>query len=97
MTSWRVRAVGRNHLGARLAGGEGIAAAPSPSPKSRRPVYLHARGGMVELEVYEADAIAPGARIAGPALIESATFTTLLLPGHVARVDGRGNYLVAIG
>ena len=97
MTSWRVRAVGRNHLGARLAGGEGHAAAPSPSPKSRRPVYLHARGGMVELEVYEADAIAPGARIAGPALIESPTFTTLLLPGHVARVDARGNYLVAIG
>ncbi len=97
MTSWRVRAVGRNHLAGRLAGGEGTAAAPSPSPKSRRPVYLHARGGMVELEVYEADAIAPGARIAGPALIESATFTTFLLPGHVARVDAGGNYLVTIG
>ena len=96
MTGWRVRAVGRNHLGARLLEFDAAPAGDAPRAKSRREVYLHARGGMSEVDVHDAETIAPGAEIAGPAIMEAATFTTLLLPGHVARVDGRGNYLVTI-
>ena len=37
-----------------------------------------------------------GAELAGPGIVETATFTTLLLPGHRARLDGGGNMLVDV-
>ncbi len=95
-TTWRVQAIGRNALHQRLAARPMQDHAGPLQPKSRRPVYLHERGGMTELAVFDADEIAAGARIEGPALVEAQTFTTLLLPRQVAEVDAHGNYLVAI-
>ena len=95
-TTWRVQAIGRNALHQRLAARPMQDHAGPLQPKSRRPVYLHERGGMTELAVFDADEIAAGARIEGPALVEAQTFTTLLLPEQVAEVDADGNYLVAI-
>ena len=36
------------------------------------------------------EALAPGQALRGPAIVESATTTVLLLPGDTARMDGRG-------
>ncbi len=95
MTSWRVRAVGRNHLAERLAAGE-TDTREAPVPKAHRNVHVHALGGMQRLDVHDGEALRPGMEIHGPAVVEATTFTTLLPPGHVARIDGHGNYLVTV-
>ena len=94
-TTWRVQAVGRNPLGERLADSVWPAQVGPLVPKGRRPVYLQAKGGMREVAVFDGNLIGAGARIEGPAVVEFETFTTLLLPGQAAEVDGQGNYLVA--
>jgi N-methylhydantoinase A len=95
-TTWRVQAIGANALHNRLLGQTSKREGHLPKPKGRRPVYVHSTGGLSELDVYDADALGAGTRIEGPAVIESETFTTLLLLGHVATVNARGDYLVSI-
>jgi N-methylhydantoinase A len=90
---------------------EAVAALPKPafveSPlgpadaaaavKERRPVYLHERGAFVDVPVYAADLLAPGNRIAGPALIEADDTTILVRSGHHSHVDGWRNLHIDIG
>ena len=56
-------------------------------PDATRRVYL---GHWHELSVYEFDALVPGQRIDGPAIVESATTTVLLRAGDVARTTPHG-------
>jgi 5-oxoprolinase (ATP-hydrolysing) len=53
-------------------------------------------GGAVELStgVYDRAALAPGAVLAGPAIVVEATATTVIEPGWCARVDGLGNLIL---
>jgi N-methylhydantoinase A len=93
-TTWSVRAVGLNDAKdarrrSRLDHHRGTAA-----PKARRPVYIHALGGLVETAVFDGKTLGAGARLPGPAVIEEETFSGLLLPGQTAEVDAHGNYLV---
>jgi N-methylhydantoinase A len=94
-TTWKVRAIGdsggKSRLGADRPKGKG-----SLAEKGRRPVYVHAAGGLVDLPVYDGRSISSGASIAGPAIIEEETTTILLLPGHIAEMDRQGNYLVTV-
>jgi N-methylhydantoinase A len=46
--------------------------------------------------VFERHALAAGARVAGPALVEEPGATIVLYPGHRATVDGVGNLHVAV-
>jgi N-methylhydantoinase A len=46
--------------------------------------------GRAEAAVFERDLLPPGARIAGPAIIEEPSSTTLVLPGQVLTVDRLG-------
>lgn len=57
-------------------------------PFARRRARLDGRE--VEVPVYGFAALASGQEVAGPAIVESDTTTVLLLPGDVARMDGRG-------
>lgn len=94
MTTWKVRSIG--DIGG--PGREGAARKPQRAParpRSKRKVYVHERGGMVALPVYNGGGLGAGARIKGPAVIEEETTTFLLLPGQEARTDKFGNYLVA--
>jgi len=65
------------------------ALAPSPAAPSlgERAVYL---GQWRQVPIYRFDALAPGQRIDGPAVIESATTSVLLRPGDRARTTELG-------
>ena len=58
------------------------------APTARRRIRLE--DGIVDVPVYDFTALAADRRIAGPAIVESATTTVLLLPGDAARMDARG-------
>jgi N-methylhydantoinase A len=63
------------------------AATPAP-PVATRSIYLDT--GPAEAPVYDFDALAPGQKIAGPAIVESAMTTVLLRPGDSAAVTELG-------
>lgn len=69
-------------------------AAIREGPSARRPVFF--AGGRIETPVFDRAALAAGASIAGPAVIEEMSATTLLHPGQRAIVDGSGNLIVTV-
>jgi N-methylhydantoinase A len=74
---------GQLHDGSGLTGGR------------HRPVNVD--GAWVTAAVLNRAALAPGARVSGPAVIEQADSTAVLLPGDMATVDPFGNLVVAVG
>ena len=54
-------------------------------------------GGFVDTPVYDRYALAPGARIAGPAIIEEREATTVIPPGDTVTVDATGTLAIDIG
>jgi N-methylhydantoinase A len=65
---------------------------PAPARTGTRPVYFDA---WADAPIYRRDRLAPGARIAGPAVIEEFGSTVPLHPGFAARVDRYGNLVLA--
>ena len=63
------------------------------TPGATRRAYL---GSWRELSVYELDTLAPGQRIEGPAIVESATTTVLLRAGDTAHTTPHGWLDIAI-
>jgi N-methylhydantoinase A len=72
----------------------GVSGEP-PSPKGERRAYF-GEAGWLPCPVFERHALAAGARVAGPALVEEPGATIVLHPGHRATVDGVGNLHVAV-
>jgi N-methylhydantoinase A len=62
----------------------------------RRPVYFDGASGWVETPIYDRLRFAIGAVVAGPAVIEEMSATTLLHPGRHAVVDAAGNLIVTV-
>jgi N-methylhydantoinase A len=60
--------------------------------KGTRPAYWG--DGFVDTPVYDGARLAPGAEVAGPALIEEPFTVVVLGPGAMARLDANGNYVV---
>lgn len=60
--------------------------ASTPAPAEMRPVFFDATAAR-PVPVYRRSRFAPGTAIAGPAIIEEQTSTTVLYPGQSARVD----------
>ena len=83
--------VGRGAL--KVAGGKGAAAAL----KGRRKAWLASRGAFADMPVYDRYALAVGARVKGPAIIEEASTTAIVPPRAVATVDRSGNLNVVLG
>jgi N-methylhydantoinase A len=67
----------------------------APGPVSRRRVWF--AGKWLDTPIYRRERLAPGARIAGPAIVEQMDATTVIEPGDRARVDSLGNLLIAAG
>lgn len=63
------------------------AGAPAAPLGTRRALL---EGGWADLPVWDFAALAAGQAVTGPAIIESATTTILLLPGDAAEMDARG-------
>jgi N-methylhydantoinase A len=75
-------------------------ASPSGSDRhaadGRRKVYFGREHGMLDTPVYACAALAPGRVVDGPAVIEQRFSTILVLPGHRAALDARGNVSIEV-
>jgi len=91
----RLAALGRNPpVG--LARPDPAGPDPAPALKGRRPVYFEGPD-FIETAVYDRDRLRPGNRIAGPAVIEEETSSTLVPPGTAALVLDDGGLSIPIG
>ncbi len=72
-----------------------------PDPRAaitgRRAVWMPEAGGFVDCPVYDRDALRPGHRIAGPAIVEQMDATTVILPGMAATVEPYANLVLEAG
>ena len=93
-TTWKVRAIGP--AAADLAPAEGAAAAHEARPHGSRRVHLPSRDAPETVPVYRGNDLAPGAQIAGPAIVEEATTTVLVPENATAVIDALGNYRVTL-
>jgi N-methylhydantoinase A len=67
-------------------------ARPRAMERGSRPLKIG--GSFQTASVFDREAIEPEVAIAGPALIEEPTATTLVLPGQALRVDHSGNLVI---
>jgi N-methylhydantoinase A/oxoprolinase/acetone carboxylase beta subunit len=66
-----------------------------PQLKGSRKAYFPEIGGYVETPVYDRYALGPGARLAGPAIVEERESTTVVGPGAVVTVDAHRTLVAA--
>ena len=67
------------------------------APRGRRPTWSARSGAMVDTPVYDGHGLQPGFEISGPAIVELATTTIMLLEGFDLIVDRRGAFLLCAG
>jgi len=60
--------------------------------RARRPLFH--KGAWQEAAVYDRHALGQGASLPGPAVVEQAETTTVILPGWTATVDAQGNLII---
>ena len=92
LITYRTQAVGVLPIRPKLGGigqGEGDA-----QPTSRRRVFLDARRGWQEADIYDYRVLAEGHELKGPAVVEAPTTTVALPEGCVGRVDRLGNLVI---
>jgi N-methylhydantoinase A len=68
----------------------------TPKPIEIRQAYF-GRAGSTDTPVFRRGDLGPGATLSGPAIIEEQTSTTVLGPGHTARVDEYLNIEIDLG
>jgi N-methylhydantoinase A len=71
---------------------EVAARATAPAPRATRRIWLDGRP--TRAHVFDRAALGPGARLAGPAIVEQPDTTVLVPTGHVGDVDRFGNLLL---
>src|SRR5260370_31711297 len=64
----------------------------APPPCGQRTVYFD--GAFRDTPIYQRGALGPGARIAGPAIVEEFGSTTVLFPGQHLDVDAHGIMII---
>jgi N-methylhydantoinase A len=64
-------------------------------PVARRRVWFG--GKWLDTPIVRRERLGPGARLAGPAIVEQMDATTVIEPGDRARVDSLGNLLITVG
>jgi N-methylhydantoinase A len=92
LITYRTQAVGVLPIRPRLA--EVGAATGDPVPSSRRRVFLDARRGWQDADIYDYRDLAAGHELKGPSIVEAPTTTVALPEGCVGRVDRLGNLVI---
>lgn len=90
--SARVQAIGAVEKApqSEVKGGDSLEGALSGS----RPVYYDARHGWLDTPIYRRGDLPSGVSIAGPAIINEMSATSLILPGQTVTADRWGNLIV---
>ncbi|MGE4219920.1 MAG: hydantoinase/oxoprolinase family protein [Alphaproteobacteria bacterium] len=91
---WRLEAAGPPIR--RLGRMRGAIQAGVPAPIGHRPALFAGWEAPRPVAVYRRDALTPGSRIAGPALVEEAESTAVLGPGGTAEADAHGNLVLTL-
>ena len=95
-TDWRVIARGlRPKVTLREQADRGTDATPAVS--GLRAAYFAETAGFTETPVYSGKALGHGMQVAGPAIIEEATSTLVVIPGASVTVTQWGDYLMELG
>ena len=95
-TAWKLRAIGKRR-GHEISRRNTLPAQAGPIvAKARRAVYDQPARAMVEVPVYELSTLGHGARLSGPCLVETPTFTAFLKQGHDGVMDAFGNINVTV-
>jgi N-methylhydantoinase A len=82
----------------RDAGGTGFEERPEGArAPARRQAYFPETDGFTDVEVLDRAGLRIGEKIEGPALIEEADSTTIILPGDRAAISPRGHLVINIG
>jgi N-methylhydantoinase A/oxoprolinase/acetone carboxylase beta subunit len=68
----------------------------TPKRSGSRLAWFPEAGGYVATQIIDRQALANGATITGPAIIEDPDSTTVVLPGDVARLGGPGHLIIDI-
>ena len=80
---------------------EGAAEPPDAAHRGTRPVFFETEqagiGVWRDCPVWQREALLAGNRIAGPAIVEEVSASTVLYPGDEARVDAVGSLIVEVG
>ncbi len=71
---------------------QGDGADPSAARKASRQAYFDGR--WTDTAVYDYTRLAPGARVAGPAIVEAPLTTIVIPPGYQGAVDGYRNVII---
>lgn len=79
---------------AQLSGDEGVGV---PALSGKRQVYFPAPYGRMEVPVWRREVLTVGFVIAGPAIVEEYSATTVLLPGDTACVGALGEIVIKCG
>jgi N-methylhydantoinase A len=66
-------------------------------PERTRPTWSPGQRAMVETPVYDGHALSAGFEVSGPAIVELATTTIVILEGFDLVVDRRGSFLLSAG
>src|SRR5213593_2033019 len=93
VVTWKLSAVGGSP---RIALAKAPTQGAGPAVKDGRRAYFPEAHGYVDTPVYDRYALAAGARLAGPAIVEERESTTVLPPGASASVDEYANLLVEL-
>ena len=94
---WQLEATLGGPGGIDLAASTATRRTARPRAASSRACYFPEATGWIDCRVVDRDALAPGERVAGPAIIEERESTTVVLPGDVASLSERGHLVIAIG
>jgi N-methylhydantoinase A len=94
---WRVSGIGQIERPATEPFADVQVTSEAVTPHATRRAYFPELGEFVDTPVYDSLGLARGVEIEGPAIVDSATTTILVLPGHRLLADGQQSYLVDTG
>jgi 5-oxoprolinase (ATP-hydrolysing)/N-methylhydantoinase A len=93
IVTWKLSAIGGTP---RVDLPRAVTAMAGDARKGERRAYFPERNGFVDTPVYDRYALAAGATITGPAIVEERESTTVLPPGAKAIVDTYANLIVSV-
>ena len=93
VVTWKLSAIGGSP---RIALAKAAARGGEGSRRARAAPYFPETHGYADTPVYDRYALAPGASLTGPAIVEERESTTVIPPGVTATVDEYANLLAEV-